>query len=133
MNNNDFDGSGIHLTHLNIRSLWNKFSLFENYLQNNNNITVFGLSESWLTTDHIDGIIEITGYNLYRNDRKWNDRQSISPKKGGGTCVYVKNTVISNANELAEFNMSTIDMEIQWITLVHPNMNKICSLAQTKN
>ena len=122
MNNNDFDGRGIHLTHLNIRSLWNKFSLFENYLQNNNNITVFGLSKSWLKTDHIDGIIEINGYNSYRNDRKWNDRQSISPKKGGG----VKNTVISNAYELAEFNMSTIDMEIQWITLVHPRMNNIC-------
>ena len=126
MTNNDFDGRGIHLTHLNIRSLWNKFSLFENYLKNNNNITVFGISESWLTTDHIDRIIEIDGYNLYRNDRKWNDKQSISPKKGGGICIYVKNTVISNAYELADHTMSTIDIEIQWITLVHPRMNKIC-------
>ena len=99
MNNNDFDCRGIHLTHLNIRSLWNKFSLFENYLKNNNNITVFGISESWLTTDHIDRIIDIDGYNLYRNDRKWNDKQSISPKKGGGICIYVKNTVISKAKK----------------------------------
>ena len=70
--------------------------------------------------------MKIDVYNLYRNDRKWNDKQLISPKKGGGICIYVKNTVISNAYELADPTMSTIDTEIQWITLVHPRMNTIC-------
>ena len=123
--NNLFYCRGIHLTHLNIRSLWQKHSLIKNYLTYNK-ITPFGISESWLTHDHTNNILSIKGSNLYRNDRKWNDKQSPFPKKGGGICCYVSDDTIVSSHELSHLNVSTIDIEILWFTFEHPRMKKIC-------
>ena len=79
---------GIHLTHLNIRSLWHKHATIEQILTNNN-ITIFSISESWLSTGFTDNILNVKGYSIFRNDRKWNDRQTPNPKKGGGEYVVM--------------------------------------------
>ena len=116
---------GIHLTHLNIRSLWHKHAIIEQF-KKKKNITIFGISELWLTTDSTDNILNIKGYSIIRNDRKWNDRQTLSPKKGAGVCCYVKDGAMVSSHELSNLNISTINAEILWLTLDHARMNKIC-------
>ena len=66
---------------------------------------------------------QIPGYNLERNDRKWGvDRGQV--KKGGGVACYIKqNLTYSRENE--DLNISTIDIESLWITILIPNMRKI--------
>ena len=116
---------GIHLTHLNIRSLLHKHAIIEQ-IKKKKKITIFGISESWLTTDSTDNILNIKGYSIFRNDRKWNERQTLSPKKGGGVCCYVKDGAMVSSHELSNLNISTINAEILWLTLDHARMNKIC-------
>ena len=39
-------------------------------------------------------MINIDGYNLVRNDRKWNNVQNRTPKSGGGVGVKIKESYI---------------------------------------
>ena len=66
---------------------------------------------------------QIPGYNLERNDRKWSE-QGNQVKKGGGIACYIKqNLTYSRDNE--ELNISVVDLESLWITILIPNMRKI--------
>ena len=44
------------------------------------------ITETWFTDAHIDQLVNIDGYTLFRLDR--------SKKKGGGVCIYVRNDII---------------------------------------
>jgi hypothetical protein len=48
---------------------------------------LFAISESWLNPTHADACIP--DYQLHRHDREFSHR-------GGGTAIYVKNTIICN-------------------------------------
>ena len=77
---------GLLFSHLNIRSLFNKIDTIRETFQNYS-FDVFTFSETWLV-DHIpDNVIDIRGYDLYRNDRIWVENGQT--KKGGGECKYV--------------------------------------------
>ena len=56
------------------------------------NIDMFTFSESWLTKYIPDKMISIDGYNLVRNDRKWNNVQSSTSKRAGGVGVNIKDS-----------------------------------------
>lgn len=62
---------GLHMAHLNVRSLLPKISELRHLCQESN-VCLFGYSETW---------IHIANYCLLRSDRN---------HKGGGLCAYIR-------------------------------------------
>ena len=104
------------MLHLNIRSLWPKIDLLRQYIYENKNINVFTISESWLTPDITDNLLNIDDHTLYRLDRSWGDTPHTT-KKGGGVCMYVRNDLDASYLLLKESNISTQHGEIQWLSI----------------
>ena len=73
----------IKLQHLNVRSMFSdeKYTNLKNYIQENNQIDIFFISETWLTNWVNDSTYTINGYDFYRKD---------CMNKGGGVCIYVR-------------------------------------------
>ena len=119
-----FKGKGIHLYHLNIRSLYSKmkFDMFKEQMTNCN-ADIICLTETWLKKGLTSNVINIPGYRITRLDRNWLENNSI--KKGGGVCIYIKENIIFTDSDVCKFNISTQDIEIQWITLRFPKMKDI--------
>ena len=114
--NNPFNNRGIHITHLNIRSLWNKFDIFRQQLANSN-IDCMTLSETWLNSNIPDNIISIPGYNIFRLDRQTLNPVTNKIKVGGGTAIYVKEKYECDSFTLNDFNVSNSDIEMLWISI----------------
>ena len=110
----NFQGvKGLHLGHMNIRSLWtgSKFEMFKKQLMYSG-LSVFTLSETWLKKEIPNQMLEIPGYNLVRWDRSWGD-VGTTVKRGGGLAAYVKNSMQVDSHFLQRLNSSTKDIEIQ--------------------
>ena len=114
-------GKGLHMAHLNIRSITagNKFELFKNQLYNSR-IDVFTLSETWLSESIPDKVIEVPSYNITRLDRSWsngnvNVRGNEAPKRGGGLAIFVREGIHFSDTKYREMNVSCKDLEMQWI------------------
>lgn len=77
--------NNLNICHVNIQSLcarqMSKFDEFKMCFYDSK-IDVICLTETWLTNDVPDSLIEIDGYNIVRNDRKYS--------RGGGLCVYYR-------------------------------------------
>ena len=79
---------GMHIGHLNVQGLQNKFDQIALILNSeNNDIHFLGLSETKLKYFHPDDAFTINNYQLYRKDRVIT---SESKEDGGGLIVYVK-------------------------------------------
>lgn len=70
---------GFKVAHLNARSLLPKFVQFRDLVLKHR-YDIIGVSETWLTPDVCNSVIEIYGCHLYRNDRVG---------RGGGVAIYV--------------------------------------------
>ena len=114
---------GIHFTHLNIRSLYNKIDSFRLFLENSN-ITVATISETWLTGAIPDSLVNVPGYNILRNDRKTKNLNGHT-KKGGGVALYVKDNITVDVTYLNHLNKSTEILETQWVILEFEYMKNI--------
>ena len=68
-------------------------------------------------------MFNIPGYNMERNDRKWEILPGQTKKGGGVACFIKQNFTYLRENE--ELNVSTIDLESLWVTVLIPNMRKI--------
>ena len=124
MDSNSFKGvKGLHLTHLNIRSLFAHYDLFSHYLKNSG-IACATLSETWLNDKIPTSLLNIEGYTLIRLDRM---SQTVSKQtiKGGGVAVYIHNAFDYSETELAHLNLSDKNIEIQWLTITKPFMKKV--------
>ena len=66
---------------------------------------------------------QLNGYNVERNDRKWEDKPGHH-KKGGGLACFIKQQ-FSYIRENEDLNISSADLESLWITILIPNMRKI--------
>ena len=110
---------GLHIAHLNVRSMVNKWdNIKANFLDSGIHILTF--SETWLHALLPDNQLCLGNhYTLLRNDRKWNDSndKTLPPKKGGGTCRYINNTLCFSENTYSDLNISTIDLEAQWVAI----------------
>ena len=86
----------IKVEYTNIRSVLNKIDILENYLYLNN-IDLFFLTETWLTTKVNDAIVCPSNYNIFRNDRS---------SRGGGVAIIFKNSlkVIKVKNDFISTN-----------------------------
>ena len=117
---------GLHFVHLNVRSLWSKYDQIRQLLYNSN-ISLMGISESWLST-HVDqSLIEIPNYSCIRLDRNWSDN-TVHVKKGGGVCCYIKNDMIYSENEFSNLNVSSKNIEVQIFSINQPHLKKIIIL-----
>ena len=121
MDNTIFKNKGIHLFRLNIRSLFskNKFDMFK-YQMINSGTDIICSSETWLKDALTTNILDIPGYKLARLDRSWKENDDI--KKGGGLCIYIKQNISFNDSHVCQFNISSKDIEIQWMILKFPKM-----------
>ena len=119
-----FNKKGFHLMHLNIRSLFckNKFNMFQQQMSKSN-IDIICLSETWLKNGIHSNYVNIPSYNLSRLDRNWSDNGSL--KKGGGVGMYIKNDIQFSDNELKHLNSSSIDIEVQWVSIKKQNNRKM--------
>ena len=117
----EINNKGIHLVHLNIRSLFckTKFDMFRQQLWNSN-IDIMCLSETWLREELTSNIIDIPGYRISRLDRNWSENNTI--KKGGGLCMYISENINFTDSDVKKFNFSSKDIEIHWMVLEFPKM-----------
>lgn len=103
------------ISHLNIRSLYNKFEDFKTYVLSHN-FDIFLLSETWLSACIHNFMIDIPGYSLFRLDRVTG--------KGGGVAIYVRNCNNIKHIKVIETD-NTFGIENLWITC-KINGNKVC-------
>ena len=113
---------GLHLCHLNIRSLSNKFDIVKHTISESKSSFV-AFSETWLNENIPSNMIDIPGYSCTRLDRAWKENGNI--KKGGGVCCYIKNDFCFSSLEYNSLNVSTKDIEVLWISLNIPFCRKI--------
>ena len=76
---------GLHVIHLNIRSLPSKIDLLRAWLTYNKP-HVITLSETWLNSNISDDEVKLDNYVLFRNDRG---------SRGGGLLTYVSSNLIA--------------------------------------
>ena len=79
---------GIHLSHLNTKSVFNKHDLIKINLDQLH-FDVFTFSESWLTKYIKKDMIQIEIYNITGLDKSWNNRLAKLPKRGRGVGAYI--------------------------------------------
>nr|CAH7716587.1 unnamed protein product [Callosobruchus chinensis] len=73
----------MRFAHLNIRSLPAKVSLLRELILEEQ-YDIFGMTETWLSSNIGSDLLDITGYTLIRRDRDG---------RGGGTGMYIKNNI----------------------------------------
>ena len=115
---------GLLVTHLNVRSLWNKIDLIRSTFKDFY-VDIITFSETWLVNEIPDGLVDIEGYELYRNDRNWTQNGSDLIKKGGGVCTYIKNDLKTRSGHIAEIAASNADIESQYIEILFENQKNV--------
>lgn len=84
----EIKAKGLKVCHLNIRSLPCHYEE-TNLTVLANKFDLFAISETWLNPIYNDSELYIPDYQLHRCDRDYSSR-------GGGTAIYVKNTLLCN-------------------------------------
>ena len=52
----------------------------------NNDVDIACITETWLTANIVDPVVDISGYTIVRKDR-------AMPKRGGGVCAFAKSFI----------------------------------------
>ena len=106
---------GLRVGCLNVRSLYNVFDLVKTTFQHSE-FHVLGFSETWLNQNIDSSLVAMENYVLHRQDRKFvNVNNEI--KKGGGICLYVDKNIKTKSIHLNDANVSSCNIECQWIEL----------------
>ena len=88
--NDIYTAKGIHLAHLNIRSLPNKWEVFKTQFMSSN-LHILGVSETWLNDKLPSEMFKLSNeYSLIRNYRKWTDERTLETKKRQRGCYLHK-------------------------------------------
>ena len=90
------------MVHINARSLFNKLS---DIAINFDFCDIIVITETWLTRSVPTPAITIDGFSVVRQDR-----DTSRTKKGGGICIYIKNTFTFTI--LEDFCLISPDIEI---------------------
>ena len=110
---------GLHMAHWNARSIVNKWdNIKANFA--NGDIHMLSFSETWLQRNLPDNLFNLgSDYTLIRLDRGWNDSNDPNavPKKGGGLCTFIKNSLEFSETAFDHMNISNNNIEIQWISI----------------
>ena len=125
----EFGGKkGLHLTCLNVRSLYSrgKFDMLKQQIIDSKT-HVFCAGETWLKEEFPSGLIDIPGYSLYRRDRSWSE-DGKNTKKGGGLAMYIDSNLEHSGPPVENVDISTKDIELQCMTISLPLTRKIVVL-----
>ena len=115
---------GFHLSHLNLQSINNKIDLVKIQIKQLK-FHLFTFSESWLTEDIPDYMLNIEGYNLVRLDREWKEGGSNATKRGGGVGLYIKDDLTYTQANMVKHNISNKDIECCWIMVIRENTKEM--------
>ena len=114
---------GILMGHINIRSLWQKIDVFRTTFADKH-FSIIGLSETWLTQNYDDSILNLDGYILYRLDRTFYNNQNHI-KKGGGVCLYIREEIDVKLSTVEHLSNSSQNIECQWVELCFEKQRNI--------
>ena len=114
-NNKSLNGKGISFVHLNARSLLNNIDLVRLFLMNNK-VSVCTISETWLTNNIPNKLIEIDGFNIIRNDRTTISDINSKVKRGGGLLTYITKQIEIFA-VIPDLAGCDNNLESQWIEI----------------
>ena len=106
-----FQRKGMHMIHLNARSLVNKIPELKIIAQKTR-AAVIGISETWFDDTITDAEIAISGYSVLRHDRN---------REGGGVCAYIRNDIAFNPRQELQNNYT----ETIWFDLLLPKSKPI--------
>ncbi|XP_045107676.1 uncharacterized protein LOC123515047 [Portunus trituberculatus] len=106
-----FNNKGLHIIHINSRSLMNKLEEVR-LLALKTNAAVMCISETWLDDSVTNNEIEISGYQVIRKDRNRN---------GGGVCMYIKSCLTFNQRN----DIDTDGLEVIWCEVLLPKTRPI--------
>ena len=110
---------GFKLVHLNIRSLPKKMDQLRVILEGSN-IDIFTLSETWLHAKIDSQLLQVKGYNLFRQDRLVHNTNKT---RGGGLAIYVRNYLDVSVQK--EESSSTRDLEAQWVRIIRRDAKNV--------
>ena len=85
---------------------------------------IVAVMESWLKENIPNSIIDIAGYNVYRQDRKFANREGRI-KRGGGLLLYMRNDLLYDNLGGDFFNIYNQDVEITTIKINRPHTRKL--------
>ena len=103
---------GIGIVFWNARSISNKMDNFKITLKNSHH-KVFCITESWLKPNMDSSILAITGFNIFRNDRKVMNRNGFL-KRGGGILLYANSDL--DVRPLSDESLNFSDENIEMLT-----------------
>ena len=101
-----FSSRGLHIVHLNVRSLIHKIDEIR-LMFGNCKAAIISFSETMLDSSINDSEIEIENYTVIRKDRNRN---------GGGVCVYVRADICFYVRTELNHN----DIEAVWLDIIIP-------------
>ena len=113
MNNYFQDKKGLHILHMNARSLISNIDIIKPIIENSN-ISVVTISETWLNDMLPDKFIEIKGYKVLRRDRTTCHGTSQNPKRDGGLVIYLSDD-IKDYIVRSDLSLCNKDIESQWL------------------
>ena len=114
---------GLHIAHLNCRSLFGDKDQFFLEIENSN-IDCLSLSETWLHKDIRDGQVHIPGYSFIRDDRQALNNKG-NTKTGGGLMVYLSNEISYSRYNKGLFDHNDDDIELQMLVVSKGNAKPI--------
>ena len=113
---------GLKISHLNVRSLFPKIDEIRMLLKDQP-VDIFTVSETWLNGSISDQELYVPGYSLVRQDRL--------QKKGGGSAVYVRDSIPFQPRPDLNENKT----ENCWIEINRPKAKKllVCTCYRAPN
>lgn len=107
---------GLHLLHLNVRSLLPKITEIR-HLSKNSKVGILCFTETWLDDSVKDAEIELDNYLIVRRDRN---------RKGGGVCIYVRADIgFNHRTDLHSDQIEALWLDIQ-LPLSKPILIGVC-------
>ena len=101
--------ANVKVAHLNVRSSRENFCLVKDTILHNG-FDIFTVSETWANLSVSDASLEISGYQLFRQDRGQH-------KAGGGLCTYAKSnlkiTVLENLSSACDDGFQQLWLRVQ--------------------
>ena len=108
---------GYQVCHLNIRSVLRHLDELTLSLSDNE---ILCLSETWLTNNVIDAMVDLPTYKFVRQDR-----QSLVSKRGGGLLMYYKTPIAPFITLQPALNSTDSNLEQLWIKIEKPGNKRL--------
>ena len=106
-----FSSKGLHILHLNVRSLLKKMTDIR-LLFKSNKVGILCFTETFLDSSINDSEINVDNYTVVRRDRNRN---------GGGVCIYVRSDIVFNIRS----DLDHEHIEAVWLDILLPKSKPI--------